>query len=260
MPSIGGGVCQAATTVFDAAFFGGYEISHRSNHSFYISHYPLGLDATVADSGPDFTFVNDTENAIVIKASANPETMTVAFLSRPLNRKVDGDVGADRIRESQEALLCEPGRAGRARSRRRRSARRASSSRSRARCVASDGKVLHEDSFPLALHRRGRDLPDRQGRQAARRAEALGPLSGLHRLDGRHRPRQAGSRRRSRRRRIRPPTARRCRTARCPAPAARPGPTDTTTDGHDGRAESRGRRRPTARRPPGRRARPAPTC
>ena len=70
VPSIGGGVCQAATTVFDAAFFGGYEVSHRVNHSFYISHYPLGLDATVADSGPDFTFVNDTKNAIVIKADA----------------------------------------------------------------------------------------------------------------------------------------------------------------------------------------------
>ena len=89
VPSIGGGVCQAATTVFDAAFYGGYEITHRMNHSFYISHYPLGLDATVADSGPDFTFVNNTKNAIVIKASANPETMTVSFLSRPLTRHVE---------------------------------------------------------------------------------------------------------------------------------------------------------------------------
>ncbi len=89
VPSIGGGVCQAATTVFDAAFEGGYEITHRLNHSFYISHYPLGLDATVADNGPDFTFVNDTKNALVIKASANPDTMTVFFLSRPLDRHIE---------------------------------------------------------------------------------------------------------------------------------------------------------------------------
>ena len=89
VPSIGGGVCQAATTVFDAAFQGGYEVTHRLNHSFYISHYPLGMDATVADNGPDFTFVNDTKNAIVIKASANPDTMTVVFLSRPLDRHVE---------------------------------------------------------------------------------------------------------------------------------------------------------------------------
>lgn len=89
VPSIGGGVCQVATTVFDAAFYGGYEITQRVNHSFYISHYPLGLDAAVADSGPDFTFVNNTKNAIVIKTSANSQTMTVAFLSRPLTRRVE---------------------------------------------------------------------------------------------------------------------------------------------------------------------------
>ncbi len=94
VPSIGGGVCQAATTVFDTAFAGGYEITHRVNHSFYISHYPLGMDATVADTGPDFTFVNDSPNAIVIKATANPETMTVVFLSRPLDRQVEPHTSA----------------------------------------------------------------------------------------------------------------------------------------------------------------------
>ena len=94
VPSIGGGVCQAATTVFDAAFSGGYAVTHRLNHSFYISHYPLGMDATVADNGPDFTFVNDTKNAIVIKATANSETMTVSFLSRPLTRHVESQTSA----------------------------------------------------------------------------------------------------------------------------------------------------------------------
>jgi vancomycin resistance protein YoaR len=94
VPSIGGGVCQAATTVFDTAFFGGYPVTHRLNHSFYISHYPLGLDATVADSGPDFTFVNDTPNAIVIKSVADSQTMTVAFLSRPLKRHVEQTTSA----------------------------------------------------------------------------------------------------------------------------------------------------------------------
>ena len=51
----------AATTVFDAAFSAGTAVVHRVNHSFFISHYPTGLDATVADTGPDFTFRNDTE-------------------------------------------------------------------------------------------------------------------------------------------------------------------------------------------------------
>ena len=68
--------------------------THRLNHSFYISHYPLGLDATVADAGPDFTFVNDTANAIVIKSTADSQTMTVAFLSRPLSRHVQQTTSA----------------------------------------------------------------------------------------------------------------------------------------------------------------------
>ncbi len=50
---IGGGVCQAATTVYDAAFYAGLRIEERANHSFYISHYALGMDATVDWAGPD---------------------------------------------------------------------------------------------------------------------------------------------------------------------------------------------------------------
>jgi vancomycin resistance protein YoaR len=88
VPSIGGGVCQVATTVFDAAFLGGYAIVERTNHSFYISHYPLGLDATVSDGGPDFEFRNDSRNPILIETSYTDETLTVTFYSRPLLRKV----------------------------------------------------------------------------------------------------------------------------------------------------------------------------
>ena len=94
VPSIGGGVCQVATTVFNAAFAGGYPIVRRANHSFYISHYPMGLDATVADGGPDFQFRNDTEHALYIAASSTDTTMTVSFFSAPLHRSVKYETGA----------------------------------------------------------------------------------------------------------------------------------------------------------------------
>jgi vancomycin resistance protein YoaR len=86
VPSIGGGVCQVATTVFDAAIDGGYPIDHRQNHSFYIDHYPTGLDATVADGGPDFTFTNDTTHTIVVQTSYTDQSLTVQFLSAPTHR------------------------------------------------------------------------------------------------------------------------------------------------------------------------------
>ena len=44
---LGGGVCQVSTTVFNAAFEAGLQITDRTNHALYISHYPLGRDATV---------------------------------------------------------------------------------------------------------------------------------------------------------------------------------------------------------------------
>ena len=59
LPSIGGGVCQTATTLFNNAFELGLPIQRRYNHSFYISHYPMGRDATVSWGGPDLVFRND---------------------------------------------------------------------------------------------------------------------------------------------------------------------------------------------------------
>ena len=49
---LGGGVCQVSTTVFNAAYEAGLPITQRSNHALYISHYPLGRDATVNYPGP----------------------------------------------------------------------------------------------------------------------------------------------------------------------------------------------------------------
>jgi vancomycin resistance protein YoaR len=93
VPSIGGGVCQVATTIFNAAYWAGYPIVERHNHSFYISHYPLGMDATVADGGPDFAFRNDTRNPILIKTSYTDQTLTVSLYSAPTHRTVTSTTG-----------------------------------------------------------------------------------------------------------------------------------------------------------------------
>jgi vancomycin resistance protein YoaR len=93
VPSIGGGVCQVATTVFDASLQGGYPTAYRQNHSFYIDHYPTGLDATVADGGPDFSFVNDTKHTIVVQTSYTDQTLTVKLLSAPVGRTDELDPG-----------------------------------------------------------------------------------------------------------------------------------------------------------------------
>ena len=88
IPSIGGGVCQTATTIFNAAFEAGLPILKRTNHSLYISHYPMGRDATVSWGGPDLVFKNDLDHAILIKASRQRATFTVSFYGTKQGRKV----------------------------------------------------------------------------------------------------------------------------------------------------------------------------
>lgn len=88
VPSIGGGVCQTATTIFNAAFEAGLPILERTNHQWYISHYPMGRDATVSWGGPDLRFRNDLDHAVLIEATYTNETFTVTFYGTGQNRKV----------------------------------------------------------------------------------------------------------------------------------------------------------------------------
>jgi vancomycin resistance protein YoaR len=88
IPSIGGGVCQTATTIFNAAFAAGLPVKERHNHSWYISHYPMGRDATVSWGGPDLVFKNDLKHAILIDVSYTDTTFTVTFYGAKQGRKV----------------------------------------------------------------------------------------------------------------------------------------------------------------------------
>ncbi|MFP4514697.1 MAG: VanW family protein [Parcubacteria group bacterium] len=68
VPEYGGGLCQIGTTVFRTALDSGLEITERRNHSYRVSYYePAGTDATIYDPKPDFRFLNDTPNHIMIQ-------------------------------------------------------------------------------------------------------------------------------------------------------------------------------------------------
>jgi vancomycin resistance protein YoaR len=93
LPSIGGGVCQTATTLFNNAFELGLPIVERHNHSFYISHYPMGRDATVSWGGPDFAFKNDLKTGILIKTAYTDSTLTFTFYGSAPSRRVVATTG-----------------------------------------------------------------------------------------------------------------------------------------------------------------------
>jgi vancomycin resistance protein YoaR len=65
----GGGVSQMATTIFNNVFFAGLEDVYHKPHSFYISRYPEGREATVNYPTVDLKWRNDSKTAVLIKAN-----------------------------------------------------------------------------------------------------------------------------------------------------------------------------------------------
>ncbi len=75
----GGGVSQVSTTTFNAAFFSGVRIEQYTPHSFYISRYPEGREATVSWPDVDQKWTNDTGFGILVTAFVSGGDLTVTF-------------------------------------------------------------------------------------------------------------------------------------------------------------------------------------
>jgi vancomycin resistance protein YoaR len=90
--AIGGGICSASTTMFNAAARAGYQILERDNHAYYITRYPLGLDATVSKTGghvsQNMRFRNDTAYPLFVRGQAGRNWVRFEIYSKPLGRSV----------------------------------------------------------------------------------------------------------------------------------------------------------------------------
>ncbi|CAN5237085.1 VanW family protein [soil metagenome] len=81
--AIGGGVSQYATTLFNAAFFGGLEIPEYQSHSLYISRYPYGREATLSFPKPDLVIENSTPYGVLLWPTYTPSSITMTLYSTP---------------------------------------------------------------------------------------------------------------------------------------------------------------------------------
>ena len=109
--SYGGGVSQISTTLYNGAFFAGLELVTHQPHSFYISRYPEGREATLSWGSIDLRFRNDTSTGVLIQMSAASSAsgdVTVRFwgtdvsdvetstssrrdITQPASRELDSD-------------------------------------------------------------------------------------------------------------------------------------------------------------------------
>lgn len=65
--SLGGGICQVASTLYNAVLLTELEIVYRQNHSLAVSYVPLGRDATYNTGTIDFKFKNNSNYPIYIE-------------------------------------------------------------------------------------------------------------------------------------------------------------------------------------------------
>lgn len=97
---VGGGVCQVSTTVFRAAYFGGFPIIERNSHAYRVGYYERGdpgqwsgpgLDATVFAPIVDFRFQNDTPYWLLMEVYVAPNAgrITWKFYSTSDGRTVN---------------------------------------------------------------------------------------------------------------------------------------------------------------------------
>lgn len=75
--AVGGGISQFATTLYNASYFAGMEDVAHTPHSYYISRYPAGREATVFEGAIDLQFKNTFDTPVLIQTSADSSSVSV---------------------------------------------------------------------------------------------------------------------------------------------------------------------------------------
>ncbi len=111
---VGGGVCQVSTTLFRAAFFGGYPINERHPHAYRVGYYEqgpgspgTGLDATVFVPMVDLKFTNDRPYWLLLETYIYSNQLLWKFYSTSDGRSVTWSRDIDDEIEAPDPLYKE---------------------------------------------------------------------------------------------------------------------------------------------------------
>lgn len=89
--SIGGGVCQIATTLYNASLYAELEIVQRQNHSMTVSYVDHSRDAAIAGTYKDIKISNPYDTPIYIEGYTSGKKLTFKIYgqeTRPENREI----------------------------------------------------------------------------------------------------------------------------------------------------------------------------
>ena len=89
--SLGGGICQVSTTLYNAVLRAELEVTERSNHSMIVSYVDPSADAAISGTQKDFKFVNNLDHPIYIEGYTKDKKITFNIYgveTRPKGREV----------------------------------------------------------------------------------------------------------------------------------------------------------------------------
>lgn len=78
---LAGGICQVASTTFNAALLTNVQIVERHQHSQRVSYVPLGRDAAISGNAQNFKWKNNTKYAIKVGMTVKGGKITCTFYS-----------------------------------------------------------------------------------------------------------------------------------------------------------------------------------
>lgn len=91
--SLGGGICQVSTTLYNAVLLAELDVTERYNHSMIVNYVEPSADAAIAESaGKDFRFINNTGYPIYIEGKTTEDKNVIFTIygveTRPSNRTI----------------------------------------------------------------------------------------------------------------------------------------------------------------------------
>ena len=114
--SLGGGICQVSTTLYNAVLLSELEVTERYNHSMIVTYVDPSADAAIAESsGKDFKFKNNLDYPVYIEGTTTPEkeiTFTIYGVeTRDSGREVSYEsVVLERIQPDTEVIYTDESR------------------------------------------------------------------------------------------------------------------------------------------------------
>lgn len=89
--SVGGGVCQIATTLYNTSLLAEMEITQRQNHSMIVTYVKPSMDAAIAGTFKDIKITNPYDTPVYVEGYTSGKSLTFSIYgkeTRPANRTI----------------------------------------------------------------------------------------------------------------------------------------------------------------------------